>query len=231
MRSGQGDLEELPSSAAPFFDAVAGFYDRVYAMDGHEHRTRMQALLKRLGPATEVLVLGVGTGRELPALLDAGHRTTGLDCSQGMLAKCADRARHGTLVHGDFWSPLPFDEGAFGAAIALHGTAAHPPSEAAPSRLVMELARVLRPGSVVVVELPTLGWFERFAGPNGQGPGELHREGAKATFVDRRSGARISGFVVAPERWCEAFASAFACTLHASSPDEAILVAQRLPFP
>ena len=231
MSSGQGDPEELPSSAATFFDAVAGFYDRVYAIEGLEHRTRMRALLGLLGPATDVLVLGVGTGRELPALLDAGHRTTGLDCSRGMLARCADRSRHGTLVHGDFWRDLPFADGAFGAAIALHGTLAHPPTLDAPTRLAAELARVLSPSGVVVIELPTRAWFERWAGAREAGPGELHVDGATATFVDRRSGARIDGCIVAPEVWCEDFSRHFACTLHLTSPDEATLVARRQSRP
>jgi SAM-dependent methyltransferase len=231
MSSGQGDPEEVPSSAAVFFDAVAGFYDRVYAIEGADHRARMKLLVELLGPATEVLVLGVGTGRELPALLDAGHRTTGLDCSQAMLRKCADRSRHGTLVHGDFWHGLPFEAGAFGAAVALHGTVAHPPSREAPARLVAELARVVRTEGVVVLELPTLAWFERYAGANAAGPGELHVAGGATTFVDRRSGARIDGCLVAPEVWVDAFAPTFACTLHLPSQDEATLVARRQACP
>lgn len=231
MSSGQGDPEEVPTSAAAFFDAVAGFYDRVYAIEGDAHRARMNALVGLLGPTTEVLVLGVGTGRELPALLDAGHRTTGLDCSHAMLRKCADRSRHGTLVHGDFWRGLPFEAGAFGAAVALHGTVAHPPSREAPARLVAELARVVRPEGVVVLELPTLAWFERYAGANAAGPGELHVAGGATTFVDRRSGARIDGCLVAPDAWSEAFASSFVCVLHQTSPDEATVVARRKALP
>lgn len=228
MSSGQGDPKEVHTSAAAFFDAVAGFYDRVYAIEGDEHRTRMRRLLGLLGPATDVLVLGVGTGRELPGLLDAGHRTTGVDCSRKMLQRCADRARHGTLVHADFWGDLPFGGGTFGAAVALHGTVAHPPTREAPGALVRELARVVRVGGVVVVELPTVAWFERSAGANEGGPGELHVGEGRATFVDRRSGAHIHGFVVGPEVWAQELAKLFACSLHSSSHDEVTLVSQRL---
>jgi SAM-dependent methyltransferase len=233
MRSGQGDLEPNAKDAAEaFFDAVAPHYDRAYALEGAEHRVRMSALLAALGapapgPRSAALVLGVGTGRELPALLDAGFRTTGLDASAGMLARCASRARHGELVRGSFWAPLPFPDGAFGAAVALHGTLAHPPDEGAIVGLARELARVLVPGGVLAFELPTPAWFARFDGRDDGGPGVLVLDGSRASFVDRRTGARIEGLVVEPSAWVHALGGAFVCRLHAISPDEARLVATR----
>ncbi len=235
MRSGQGDPDpNAKDAAAAFFDAVAPHYDRAYALEGPEHRARMAALVAALGPAapgvaSEALVLGVGTGRELPTLLDAGFRTTGLDSSAAMLARCAGRARHGALVRGSFWEPLPFARGAFGAAIALHGTLAHPPDAGAPARLAAELARVVTPGGRVVLELPTRAWFARVAGRDDGGPGVLLLDGPRAAFVDRRTGARIDGLVVDPEAWASALAPAFACTLVPISSDEARLVASRSP--
>jgi SAM-dependent methyltransferase len=232
MLGGQGDPDRnVKSDAAAFFDAVAPHYDRAYALEGPEHRRRMAALLEALGPGgegTAALVLGVGTGRELPVLLDAGFRTTGFDCSAAMLARCASRARHGTLVRGDFWAPLPFADGAFGAVVALHGTLAHPPSLEALEGLAGELARVLTPGALLVFELPTRAWFERFDGRDEGGPGVLVLAGERAVFVDRRSGARIEGLVVDPEAWLRTLGPRFECSLHAISPDEARLVATRL---
>ena len=74
-----------------------------------------------------MLDLGVGTGRELSALQDAGYAPVGLDASPAMLALCARRARPVPLVQADLWGALPFDDAAFDAAIALHGTLAHAP--------------------------------------------------------------------------------------------------------
>jgi SAM-dependent methyltransferase len=231
MRGGQGDPDRnVKRDASSFFDAVAAHYDRAYALEGSEHRRRMAALLDALGPVapgTDALVLGVGTGRELPALLDAGFRTTGFDCSAAMLARCAGRARHGVLVEGDFWSLLPFASGAFGATVALHGTLAHPPTLEALAGLAGELARVLAPGARLVCELPTRAWFERFDGLDEGGPGVLALRGDRAVFVDRRSGAAIEGLVVAPDTWVRALAPRFECRLHAISSDEARLVATR----
>lgn len=232
MSSGQGDLGGLPhGDARSFFNAVASFYDRVYAIDGVPHRERMRALLRVLGPASEALVLGVGTGRELPTLLDAGFTTTGIDCSEEMLAMCARRARHGVLVRGDFWQQLPFNDATFGAAVALHGTMAHPPSMHAFEALALELTRVIRPGGVFVLELPTLAWFTRWVGQPDEGPGVLLVEGECAAFVDRRSGAAIRGLVVSPEHWVQSLARGFECTMHLVSDDEARVVARRTESP
>jgi SAM-dependent methyltransferase len=232
MSSGQGDLGGLPrGDAQSFFDAVAPFYDRVYAIDGAAHRARMAALRDVLGAPTEVLVLGVGTGRELPTLLDAGFRPTGLDCSDEMLAICARRARCGVLVRGNFWTPLAFADGAFGAAVALHGTLAHPPDGAALANFAREVARVIRPSGRLVLELPTLGWFERWSQVRDAAPGVLVLDGPAAAFVDRRSGAAIAGLVVSPDDWCVALSNEFVCRVHPMGDDEVRIVAERKPLP
>ena len=70
---------------------------------------RMARVLAALPPPpARVLDLGVGTGRELTALLDAGYAPTGLDTSR----RCSSDARAARapvpLVHADFWArPCP----------------------------------------------------------------------------------------------------------------------------
>lgn len=251
MSIGQDDLSS-PSrvGAAAFFDAVAAFYDRVYAPDGLAHRTRMAALLGHLaghgGPeaasagegvgartATELLVLGVGTGRELPTLLDAGFATFGVDCSQKMLDQCAKRARCGVLTRANFWGPLPFAAGAFGAAVALHGTLAHPPDRESPRGLALELSRVLRAGAPLVMEVPTLEWFQSCSAVplTSEIPGVLTIRDGYAVFCDKRSGATIGGCVVGPLGWLESLAPYFTCNLHNISPDEIRIVGVRRSSP
>ncbi len=97
--------------AEQFFDAIAGRYDRAYGLPATESRERMARTLRELpAPPARVLDLGVGTGRELAALLDGGYEPIGVDTSQAMLDKCARRARPVPLVRADFWSaPLPFE--------------------------------------------------------------------------------------------------------------------------
>ena len=155
-----------PTPAEAFFDAIAGRYERSYAPSTVESRRRMARILAALPSSpSRVLDLGVGTGRELSALLDAGHAPTGLDASRSMLERCSRRARPVPLVRADFWvAPLPFDAGEFDAVIALHGTLAHPPDGQAIGRLAAELARVVRAGGVFVAEAPSPAWLERVGG-------------------------------------------------------------------
>ncbi len=145
-----------------FFDAIARRYDRVYAPGAAESRARMGRVLASLPSASKILDLGVGTGRELPSLLDAGHEVVGLDLSPEMLAVCARRARPIAVVLADLWERLPFADGAFDAVLALHGTLSPTRSpEAAITGVAIEAARVLRVGGVFVAEVPCFPKWRR----------------------------------------------------------------------
>ena len=163
-----------------FFDAIAPRYDRVYARPREVSKARMAELNARIGAGRDVLDLGVGTGNELPWLLDAGHRVTGVDVSDEMLALCSKRARPIPCVRADFWEGLPFDDASFDAVVALFGSLAHPPDEASYPRLVAEVRRVLRAGGFFYAEMPSPAW----------------RAGHPA-FTDAPSGASIA--IEAPE--------------------------------
>jgi ubiquinone/menaquinone biosynthesis C-methylase UbiE len=189
--------------AARFFDAIAGRYERAYSLPTEESRRRMTVVLRELPPPpAHVLDLGVGTGRELPALLDAGHIPTGVDVSQGMLERCARRARPVALVVADFWQPLPLADGSFDASIALHGTLAHPPDDQALERLARELARIVRIGGVWVTEAPSPAWLDRLDALPQPSEGSVRRTG-RQTFVysDHVAEASIEGRVLSDHQW------------------------------
>src|SRR6202035_4792324 len=96
-----------------------------------------------------------------------------------------------------FWAPLPFDDASFDAAIALHGTLAHPPDDDAIPRLARELARLLVPGAPWIVEVPSPSWLDR-AGADGQ----LRRTGpATAVYQDPATGARIATRLLSDTEW------------------------------
>ncbi len=148
--------------AAVFFEAIARRYDRAYALGAAATKERMARVLAALPPPPAgVLDLGVGTGRELGALQDAGYAPTGVDASEAMLAICARRARPVPLARADLWEALPFADASFDACIALHGTLAHPPSRDAYAGLAREVARVVRAGGAFVAEMPSRDWLAR----------------------------------------------------------------------
>jgi ubiquinone/menaquinone biosynthesis C-methylase UbiE len=90
-----------------------------------------------------VLDAGCGNGRYLAALRGRSHRgpVIGVDRSPGMLAA----AGAGRLAVGDVQA-LPFPDGAFDAALAMHMLYHVPERRAA----LAELRRVVRPGGVVL---------------------------------------------------------------------------------
>ncbi len=184
--------ESKARSVVAFFDAIAPRYDRVYARSREEMKPRMDALLARLGRSPrDVLDLGVGTGAELPYLLDAGHRVIGLDFSEQMIAVCKKRSRPIECVRADFFEPLPFADESFDAVIALFGSLAHPRAEPSYPALVGEVRRVLRARGLLYAEMPTPGW-----------------RAEHPAFLDVTSGESIA--ITAPDAsswraWLEAF--------------------------
>lgn len=198
--------------AIPFFDAIAERYDKDYMLDASTSRERMRAVVARIGGAgRRVLDLGVGTGRELPALLDAGFVVTGLDASQAMLDLCARRARPIPLVRADFFAPLPFDDASFDAVIALHGTLAHPETPESFASLTREIARVLVPGGALIAEVPSPGWVEAVA--RGAADDRARRavalDAQRTEHVDVRSGARAVVVTLTDGEWREVLRGSF----------------------
>jgi len=177
------------TSAEEFFDAIAPRYDRVFARSRDELRAHVRRALEWIGEAPrDVLDLGVGTGAELPHLLDAGHRVTGVDVSAEMLALCNQRSRKITVFRADFWESLPVAPRTFDAVIALFGSLAHAPSDDAYARLAREVARALRPRGAFYAEVPTESWAR-----------------AHASFEDDATGARVAIRAPSEAAWREAF--------------------------
>ena len=200
------------SGPAAFFDAIAGRYERSYALDADQSRRRMKGVLRELPPPPgQVLDLGVGTGRELTALLDAGYAPTGVDVSGEMLDRCARRRRAVPLVRADFWQPLPFASASFDAAVALHGTLAHPPDEGAITRLAHDLARVVRPAGVWVVEAPSPQWLDRVDRLPSESGVRVSKTGPHTCLCeDLVVGASLDARVLTDAQWRDALAGEWA---------------------
>jgi SAM-dependent methyltransferase len=214
--------------ARRFFEAIAPRYDRVYAMPREASRERMARILAELAPASRVLDLGVGTGRELGALLDAGHAPTGLDFSAEMLALCNRRARPIPTVLASFWQPLPFPDGTFDAVIALHGTLAHPPADGALLALGTEVARVLVPGGCFLAETPSLAWLDTLAADVLEGRRARRTAPERFLYEDQVSGASIEAMVLADDAWAAALGPALEVEVREVTAFERLVVSRRV---
>lgn len=215
---------------ARFFEAIARRYDRAYAPDAATTRARMKRVLAALPANARVLDLGVGTGRELSSLQDAGHMPTGLDASQEMLAICARRARPVPLVRADLWAPLPFEDASFDACIALHGTLAHPTRADAYASLARELGRVVREGGAFVAEVPgpaLLAYLEDH-GPLVMGDMTMRRLGEdRVVHEDRVAHVAVEAQIVPPSAWRDLFAGSFDVTVEPLDALELLVIGRR----
>lgn len=93
-----------------------------------------------------VLEVGCGTGLLLRRFAALAREAVGVDLSPGMLAHA--RARGLSVVEGDA-AALPFPDGRFDAAVSFK-TLPHVPDL---RRALAEMARVVRPGGALVIEV------------------------------------------------------------------------------
>lgn len=96
-----------------------------------------------------ILDAGCGTGGNLGHLEGAGRRV-GLDFAPEALAGCRTRGL-AELVRGDA-TALPFADGSFDAALSM--SVIYHEWVRDPARALAELHRVLRPGGVLVLDVP-----------------------------------------------------------------------------
>ena len=218
------------SDARRFFDAIAPRYDREYALSGHASRERMARVdeaLAAIGPAPlDVLCLGLGTGRELPSLFDAGHVPVGVEISPQMIALCKKRRRVPHIVEADFYAPLPLRDGAFDAVLALHGALAHPPDVDAFGALAAEISRVLRPGGALLAEVPDGARLSSLAGAAGDVKVSARGDVTRFEHVDPR-GPRLAGVALSAAEWERRLAPRLRVRAEAIAPEELWLVATR----
>ena len=111
-------------------------------------RRRIAALRPFVGDGVRALDIGCATGEFTAAARVAGWRAFGLDISSVVVA--AAQQRHGPWFLRAQGPSLPFRSGTFDM-VAMFDVIEHMP---VPQYAVVEAARLLRPGGVLVVETP-----------------------------------------------------------------------------
>jgi SAM-dependent methyltransferase len=106
-------------------------------------------ILAAAAGAESVLDVGCGSGRLAVELARAGAAVTGIDVSEARLAAARKRAGQAgvdvRILHADMTAPLPFEDGAFAAAVSRLSLMI----AADPEAVLRELARVVVPGGRV----------------------------------------------------------------------------------
>ncbi|HLK36548.1 MAG TPA: class I SAM-dependent methyltransferase [Polyangiaceae bacterium] len=136
-------------------------------------------LVARYGERRDVLECGVGTGLLLERIALFANSAKGIDLSPGMLAKARTR---GLDVREASVTRIPFDDASFDVTCAFK-VLAHVPEV---GRALAEMARVTRPGGVVVAEFYnpiSLRGLAKRLGPSGR-ISHRTRESAVYTRLD-----------------------------------------------
>jgi ubiquinone/menaquinone biosynthesis C-methylase UbiE len=169
---------------APHYDRVTKFPD--------ERRRSIELL--DLRPGERLVVIGCGTGADLP-LIPLGIEVLAVDLTPAMIRQAMAHARPGIEFRVMDGMALDLPDGSFDAAI-LHMVLEVIPD---PARCLAEAARVLRVGGRLAV-------FDKFL-PEGERPGPLRRAGLALldfvfTSTNRRMGEILarSGAPFAVER-------------------------------
>jgi phosphatidylethanolamine/phosphatidyl-N-methylethanolamine N-methyltransferase len=130
----------------------APVYDLLFDLPFHPGRlAAAHAAGQAAGPGGEILVIGVGTGLELP-LLPGNVHATGIDISAPMLRSARNRVEREGLaqvkgLHVMDATALDFPNAAFDVALAPYVISVIPQ----PEHALEEAWRVLRPGGTLVV--------------------------------------------------------------------------------
>ena len=132
-------------------------YARMRDLEDHywwfvSRRRLALSMLKRFSAPGPALDVGCGTGAVLSELQKSGE-AVGVDLSGTALEYAAERGL-ANLVKADAQA-LPFATGAFQSIVSLD-TLEHVPDDKAAAR---EIARVLRPGGVAVINVPAFRWL------------------------------------------------------------------------
>jgi len=132
-------------------DGFADVYDEWYA-DVTDVDATVSRLVERAGPEGRVLELGVGTGRLAVPMAAAGLRVVGIDSSEAMLAKLAERDhdRRVEAVLGDMIDDIP--NGPYEAVLVAYNTIFNVLGVGDQLRLFHRVAERLTPDGVFVVE-------------------------------------------------------------------------------
>lgn len=182
------------------WDSYAAFYDWENAQTvGRTDVAFWQGLARRT--PGRILELGAGTGRlTLPLARIVGPRVIGIDRSTPMLARAVAKRRRvpagkrPILLRGDI-RVLPFPSNSFQLVIAPYGMLQSLTSERDLKAVLVEAARVLKPGGVLgvdlVPDLPIWDEYNRSTRLRGRGTA-----GARVTLIesvrqDRRRGVTI----------------------------------------
>lgn len=114
-------------------------------------------VLRSLPAGAHLIDAGYGVAKWPSALRRRGHHAVGVDVSPAVLARARQREPGVPLVVADT-RRLPVRDGALDAVLSM-GVVEH--DEPGPAGALRELRRVLKPGGILVLDVPYDNWLRR----------------------------------------------------------------------
>jgi MPBQ/MSBQ methyltransferase len=143
----------VTTDPATAFDAMAASYDELEPWYEHLYAILHDLLRGSLVPLSahglRALDAGCGTGLQTAILLELGYEVVGLDPSAGLLALARHRHPAARFARGDAQA-LPWRDGTFDVVVSCGSVLSFVPR---PGRAIGEMARVLRPGGQLFLEV------------------------------------------------------------------------------
>jgi 2-polyprenyl-3-methyl-5-hydroxy-6-metoxy-1,4-benzoquinol methylase len=148
-------LAAVPGLAPYSADEEMAYFDKTRPLRARSYRELWDHVPRWLGNApASLLDVGCGDGLLMQIAQAAGAEVTGIEVSQTMLSATLERCGPGTRVFDctQAVGPASYD------VVALINVLEHLP---APRRALDDMARVLRPGGLLLVHVPNFGGLPR----------------------------------------------------------------------
>ncbi|MBI1374121.1 MAG: methyltransferase domain-containing protein [Phycisphaera sp.] len=157
----------ITQPGAWYVESFGEMYPLLYRhRDDESAAAEVRGLVGLMGvaPAARMLDICCGNGRHMATLLDMGFDVTGVDLSEAQLRRAAEREGFdGRLVQADV-RDLPFDA-CFDAAVNLFTSFGYFESDDENAAALRQMARVLRAGGVLAMDLINRENLERIFEP------------------------------------------------------------------
>jgi SAM-dependent methyltransferase len=143
-------------------EAFGDLYPVLYAHRDEEEAgaiARLVASRRPLG-ALRLLDVATGSGRVARALTSAGASVVGLDLSQHLLDEARRRRPAVQLVRADMRN-IPLRDASFDGALLIFTSFGYFATDGENFRVLDEMARTLRPGGFLMLDLPNGAWIRR----------------------------------------------------------------------
>lgn len=146
MRRGNADPDQRNRAVFDMPRTVEGYAGRASELTPVESHVFRRFLCE----GSEILDLGVGTGRTTSFLSSIASRYVGLDYSDRMITRCRERFPNVSLIVGDAADLSAFADSDFDAVVFSFNGMDYLAPDARRRACLVEVNRVLRPGGVFI---------------------------------------------------------------------------------